>query len=83
MATATVSEPLKSPRTSVQTEPSSSQTLALSLLSFSASPDLIYILVPAITNLYNMNRPKGIDIGTQTDEKIMKDQSTELKWGLD
>ena len=40
MATATVSEPLVSPRTSVQTE-LSSQTLALSLLSSSTSTDII------------------------------------------
>ena len=50
MATAAVSEPLVSPRTSVQTELSSSQTLALSLLSSSTSPDTI----TAITNLYNI-----------------------------
>ena len=76
-ATATVSEPLVSPRISAQTE-LSSQTLALSLLSSSTSTDIL----TAITNLSNMVRPRGVDMGTQTDEKTMKDQSTELKWVL-
>ena len=82
VASVTVSELLGSLRTYVQPELSSSQTLALSLLSSSTSQDLINSFIPNITSLYNMVRPRGIDLGTQTDEQIMKDQSTELKWVL-
>ena len=79
VVSATVSEPLGSPRTSVQPELNSSKILALSLLSFSTSQDFINSFMPAITSLYNTVRPRGIDLGTHTDEKIMMDQSTELK----
>ena len=78
VASVTVSELLGSLRTYLQPE-LSSQTFTLSLLSSSTSQDLINSFIPDITSLYNMVRPRGIDLGTQTDEQIMKDQSTELK----
>ena len=37
-------------------------------------------LVDIVTRLYRMVRPRGRDLGTQTDGEGMEDKATEIKW---
>ena len=57
---------------------------SLSLLQFQNSPSALPTgLVDIVTHLYNMVRPRGVDMGTQTEGVGEEDNDTEMKWRLE